>query len=73
MSRTVWTLALLMLALVPGCGGGKSQAPASRLSEAQRDTVLSRSDLPGARAVGRAFDAADEAAGHRVELDSLPR
>ena len=72
MNRIVWVLALLMLALVTGCGGDKTPAPASHLSEAQRDTVLSRSDIPGARAVGQAFGAAEQAVGHRVELDSLP-
>ncbi len=61
-----------LAAALAGCGQ-KSHEPASRLSEAQRDTVLSRSDIPGASAVGRAFDAADQAKDHAATVDSLPQ
>lgn len=70
MRRVMCLIGLLLLA---GCNRGPSKAPASHLSEAQRDTALSRSGLPGASAVGRAFEAADQAAGHAAQLDTLPK
>lgn len=65
---TVATLAVVALC-VAGCE--RSDKPASTLSQSQRDTVLSKSDIPGASAVGHAFDAAGKEAGHAAELDSL--
>lgn len=67
-----FTLAVLLLSLLAGCGSGE-QKPASTLSEAQRDTVLSRSEIPGASAVGHAFDAAGKEAAHAAQMDSLAR
>lgn len=53
--------ALAALALLAaGCGGGKDE-PDSRLTPAQRDSVLSESALPGAGAVKGALDVADTA------------
>lgn len=65
---------LLLSALVASLAGcaQKSHEPASTLTEAQRDTALSRSDLPGSAAVGHAFDAADQARDHATQVDSLP-
>ncbi len=54
---------------VAGCE--RSDKPASTLSQSQRDTVLSKADIPGASAVGHAFDAAGKEATHAAELDSL--
>ena len=56
-SRVVRAIALLALCgLAAGCNSHASeQAPASRLTEAQRDTAIARSQLPGAAAVGRAL------------------
>ena len=63
----------LGLCLVAGCGAHYADpAPASRLSEAQRDTAIARSQIPGAAAVGRALDAAAAEAAHLAKLDSLP-
>ena len=47
--------------------------PASRLTEAQRDTALARSSLPGASTVGRALDVAGRSAARSAQLDSLTR
>lgn len=62
-----------LVCLVGGCGAHPGdQAPASRLSEAQRDTAIARSQIPGAAAVGRALDAAGGEAAHSAQLDSMP-
>jgi len=67
--RVVLLLTGAVALLVPGCSG--TEKPASTLSQAQRDTVLSKSEIPGASAVGHAFDAAGKEAKHAAELDSL--
>jgi hypothetical protein len=56
--------AILFVALLAtGACGGKSdasrKAAADTLSERQRDSVLAKSSIPGASAVGRAMTAAD--------------
>ncbi len=61
--------ALVGAALLTGCGG--EQKPASTLTQDQRDTVLSKSEIPGGSAVGHAFDAAGKEASHAAELDSM--
>ncbi len=68
-SRLVPRLAGVAAMLVLGCSS--AEKPASTMSEAQRDTVLSKSEIPGASAVGHAFDAAGKEATHAAELDSL--
>ncbi len=59
------------------CSGSKTQEPASTLTEAQRDSVLGQSNVPGAGAIGRAQGAggieADHSAGVNAMVDSLPR
>ena len=73
-----WAIALaLALGLAPalaGCGRHSGDTkPASRLTEAQRDTALARSSLPGASTVGRALDVAGKGAARSAQLDSLTR
>lgn len=63
--------ALLALAL-SSCGGGQSK-PASTLTEAQRDTALARSALPGAAVVQRALDVSGEAREQAAGADSAGR
>jgi hypothetical protein len=41
------------------------------LTEAQRDTAIARSQIPGARAVGRALDVAGREAAHAAQMDSM--
>lgn len=59
---------------VPGCsretGADRKSAP---LSERQRDSVISKSRLPGALTVGAALDAADSAAARAARADSAAR
>ena len=69
--RARLTVVSLCVAALCVAGCGRSDKPASTLSQSQRDTVLSKSDIPGASAVGHAFDAAGKEANHAAELDSL--
>ena len=59
------------------CSSAKTEEPASTLTEAQRDSVLGRSDVPGAGAIGRAHGAsgieAKHSTGVNAMVDSLPR
>jgi hypothetical protein len=65
---------LLGLLALTGCARHTSDPrPASRLTEAQRDTALARSSLPGASTVGRALDVSGQGASHAAQLDSLTR
>lgn len=65
-------LGCVVVCLVAGCAPHSGDhAPASRLSEAQRDTAIARSQIPGAAAVGRALDVAGGEAAHSAQLDSL--
>jgi hypothetical protein len=71
--RCGWMLlGCVLTCLTAGCGAHSGEhAPASRLSEAQRDTAIARSQIPGARAVGRALDVAGRESAHAAHLDSL--
>ncbi len=74
--RRLSLLAVAALILAAGCSGAKSET-ARQITERERDSVLSRSSLPGAGVVGRAMDAGDReaarAAGLNAQVDSLPR
>jgi hypothetical protein len=64
-------IALLVLAaLAAGCSK-PAERPASTLTEAQRDTALSRSSLPGADVVGRAMQVSGREAQRAGAMDSL--
>ena len=67
-------IGLLALFSTAGCAGHSSTPkPASTLTEAQRDTALARSSLPGASTVGRALDVSGQGTGRAAQLDSLTR
>jgi hypothetical protein len=66
--RSTWHVLPLLLTLVlAGCGGSQSKSSSSAgyagsadtMTELQRDSMLSRSTIPGARGVGAAMRAAD--------------
>ena len=68
--------ALLVVALLAGaaCGGKADQAkqPAGdTLSERQRDSILAKSRIPGASAVGRAMTAADSTSARVQASDTV--
>lgn len=69
--RSVVTV-LVGLVVVVGCGQGDTGGePASReMTQAQRDSVLAESRLPGAGVVGRALEVADSAEVRSDRLDN---
>ena len=70
--RVRGTVLLALVCLAAGCGSHASEhAPASRLTEAQRDTAIARSQIPGAAAVGRALDLGGREAKRAAQMDSL--
>ena len=72
-ARVAGTFLFGLLALA-GCAPHASERkPASRLTEAQRDTALARSSLPGAATVGRALDLSGQGAARATQLDSVTR
>ncbi len=69
--RSVVRAAVVLALAVVGCAAPKStRAP---LTERQRDSVISRSSLPGASTVGRALQESDAASQRAANLDSLSR
>jgi hypothetical protein len=65
---------VLALFAIAGCTRRASEPrPASTLTEAQRDTALARSSLPGASAVGRALEVSGQGTDRAARLDSLSR
>lgn len=67
--------ALVVIALAAplvGCGSHEDK-PASSLTEAERDTALARSELPGAAVVGRALEVNGVAAVRAAGADSVAR
>jgi hypothetical protein len=64
--RARWNVLCLLVTLTAadwGCGGSQSKSSsagsADTLTELQRDSMLARSRIPGARGVGAAMRAAD--------------
>jgi hypothetical protein len=68
----VRAILLLLLALCAAAGcSSKHEASGSTLTERQRDSLLSRSSLPGASTVGRALKVQERAAAHAAGMDSV--
>ena len=66
--RSTGKALLLGLAILSGCGGKTGQPP-----EHIPDTVLAKSKLPNANAVGAALRLQDSAAARRAREDSLAK
>jgi hypothetical protein len=64
-----WAGLLLMVA-ASGCSPQGTEAPKER-SQRERDSILGASQLPGARGVRGALDAADSAAARNDRIDSM--
>ena len=74
--KYVPALAVLLLLCGAGCAPRAERSARAPLTERQRDSVLARSSLPGARVVGRALDVSDGATRHAEDVaaaDSLFR
>ncbi|HYT83336.1 MAG TPA: hypothetical protein VEK86_07790 [Gemmatimonadales bacterium] len=79
MKPITW-IALLCFATACGSDGGGSQQAVNRdtLTERQKDSILAKSKIPGARAVGNAMTAADSTSArirqaNAVATDTMPR
>ncbi len=64
-------LFLLLIAVLAlgGCGKNSSEIGEKKLTQSQRDSVLSESSLPGAKVVGKAISVSDSAAARSRKLD----
>jgi hypothetical protein len=69
------TSILFIILLAVGACGGKSdearKAATDSLSERQRDSILAKSSIPGASAVGRAMTAADSTSARVQASDTV--
>ena len=64
-------LALIVLSLaLAGCGA-QFDLSQSSMTEAQRDSAIARSEIPGASVVNRAFKASARESDLQARLDSL--
>ena len=62
---------VLVVAACGGKGNGGGRAGGDTLSERQRDSMLSKSSIPGASAVGKAMNAADSASARNQAADTI--
>ena len=69
--RSTGTALLLGLALMYGCGSKNTGVRADKLPEKIPDSVLAKSKLPNANAVGAALRLQDSAAARRAREDSI--
>jgi len=70
----VRTWAILVGAVALACGsGGQNTSKVNRdtLTERQKDSILAKSSIPGASAVGRAMNAADSTSARVTASDSV--
>ena len=68
-------LLAVSLCSILACGSDKSSSTVNRdtLTERQKDSILANSRIPGARAVGRAMNAADSASARALRTDTVAR
>jgi len=60
----------LLIVLIAGCSGNSNDHSKKKvLTERQRDSVLSKTKLPGAKVVGKALSVSDSAAVRAKRLD----
>jgi hypothetical protein len=73
-SRKIVVLLLIAAGMCPGCANQfDSDSTKAALTGHERDSVLARSELPGAATVGRALHENDRAAQRAASLDSIPQ
>ena len=71
--RSIGPALLLALPILVGCGGKNTGDRADRLPEKIPDSVLAKSRLPNANAVGAALRLQDTAAARRAREDSVAK
>ena len=64
-------LFLLPLAACSGGDGGGADNPADTLTRRQKDSLISEMPIPGARGVGKAMDAMDDARARAEQHDTI--
>jgi hypothetical protein len=71
----VGVLAIAIVALAIACGGSgqtsTSKVNRDTLTERQQDSILAKSSIPGASAVGKAMNAADSTSARVTASDSV--
>ncbi len=60
---------LLPVLVFAACGGKTPDGSGKKLTQAQRDSVLSETNLPGAKVVGKAIAVSDSAAARSDRLN----
>lgn len=68
------TLTALLVAAAAACGGqaqSTNKVNRDTLTERQQDSILAKSSIPGASAVGKAMNAADSTSGRVQASDSV--
>ena len=74
LAHRLMAVVLVVAAMAAGCANAlDSDSTKAALTTHQRDSVLARSDLPGAATVGRALDESDRAGARAAALDSIPQ
>jgi hypothetical protein len=68
-----WLLVVLFIALLAACSQEGEDGADKKLTQRQRDSVLSETGLPGAELVGTALEAADTMNARAKELDDLSK
>jgi hypothetical protein len=62
---------LLVIGACGGGSGGSGRSTTDTLSERQRDSILAKSSIPGASAVGKAMTAADSTSARVRAADTI--
>ena len=71
LSATTILSGVLLVAACGGGSGGGRRAGGDTLSERQRDSILAKSSIPGASAVGKAMTAADSTSARVRAADTI--
>lgn len=69
MPRTGILLAALAIALT-ACSKNETEDSRANLTERQKDSLIARSPIPGAKAVQKALNTADSATARQARIDS---
>jgi len=71
--RMRWFLVIGALLVIGSCVPMTDEMPKKQLSERQRDSLIGRSDLPGAAVVQRSLTISDMSERRAADMDSLTK